>query len=92
MIDISPVSLQSYNVLPADSVISLSIIHTNAHQYGVQTSSTENGTVFTNSPPRPYGYGIGFPQTIEIDLKRKDPYIKKTGVYGTWMYISIVPK
>lgn len=92
MIDISAVSLQSYNVLPADSVISLSIIHTNAHQYGVQTSSTENGTVFTNSPPRPYGYGIGFPQTIEIDLKRKDPYIKKTGVYGTWMYISIVPK
>ena len=84
--------MQSATGLPADSVISLAIKHSNAHHHGNTTSSSADGTVYTNSPPTPYGNDVGFPQSIDIDLKRKGPYMKKVGAYGTWMYISIVPK
>lgn len=75
-----------------DSTVSLIFLHSNAYSYGVMIKSARDGTIQSNEPPQLFGGNIGIPQSIEIDLKKRDPYIIISGGLGKYMNFGIVPK
>lgn len=76
--------------LPEDSVLLFSFKHNNASHYGFILEGEEG--VHVESPPNLYGGNEGFPHFLELDLKRKEAYIKTTGNYGQYIRIFVVPK
>lgn len=82
---------ENYIALPDDSVLVFSLRHSNATLYGTITKSSADGTIYTSTPPVPFTGSLGIPQILEIDLKRRGPYIKTNGFYGQFVKVAIVP-
>lgn len=75
--------------MPADSVLSFSIVHSGAYFYGVTTKNAQTGEVYSTVPPAPFP---GLPQSISIDLKRPAPYLSYVGLGGKYIYTAVIPK
>lgn len=71
VMNIDEVTLSPFTLLDKDSILVFNIQHKNANACGFITQSSGDGQIFVNSPPIPFGGGIGIPLVFEVDLKKK---------------------
>jgi hypothetical protein len=72
--------------LGPDSVIGFNVYHGHATLPGFTLTGILNGDVYT-AAPEPFGYPLGLPDYIQIDLTRPRPYIDPQ--VGFWKYITM---
>jgi hypothetical protein len=89
-INVDSVVNQDHDEFPDDSVLSFYVKHVGAIIPGFLVTNNVNGSV-NQSGPIPFTGGLGVPDVIDIDLKRKMPYLHQQGALGYYETIYVVP-
>jgi hypothetical protein len=80
---------EDHEFFPDDSICRFYVTHVTAAIPGFITTARD-GTVDLQ-PPVLFGGGLGVPDVIDIDLKRKMPYLHQEGALGQYQTIYVVP-
>ncbi len=81
---------QDHELFPDDSICRFYVTHLSAQIPGFMSKNNVSGDVDFEAPV-PFTGGLGVPDVIDIDLKRKMPYLHQEGALGQYQTIYVVP-
>jgi ZU5 domain len=90
MVNATKIFVDGQSALPADSIVRFYVDHTNAQLPGFLLRNNFDHTIQT-IPVTPFGGVLGFPETIDVDLKQIPDFFSFGG-NGLWEFVQVTPK